>query len=212
MYLPTRFHNKDRMAALEVIQNHPLATLISTDEGCDPFISHVPLYFEERGQELVLCGHLSRANPHCRLLASRPVTIVFHGPEGYISPEWYLKNDVPTWNYVVVHARGVAKLVEDYDGIVAKLEKLSAHAKTFFGDEWTFWIPDDLSGAGVLQKSIVAFEIEVESLHAKFKLNQNRDVDDRRRVIERLRERGRARDAELALAMEESLQQDGAQL
>jgi transcriptional regulator len=114
------------------------------------------------------------------LLADRVATALFHGPNAYITPKWYAENDVPTWNYAVVHARGAMTLIEDRAGVVGCLEKLTAVVETGT-DRWQFWIPDDLAGG--VERHIVGFEMHVESLLSKFKLSQNRSEADKLGVM-----------------------------
>jgi transcriptional regulator len=186
VYLPKRFENTDLAQSLALMRERPLATVISTGVNGHSFVSHLPLIVERDAERLVCIGHLARANPHWKLMAGGVATAIFHGPNAYITPSWYVENNVPTWNYAVVHVRGPVSLIEDRAGIVRCLEKLTDHVE-HGPDAWKFWIPDDL--VDVLEKSIVGFEIAVESLEAKFKLSQNRPDADRDRVIQGLERR-----------------------
>jgi transcriptional regulator len=182
MYLPKRFENQDWTQSLALMQKYPLATVISqTEQG--PYISHLPLVVEANESEISLVGHLARANPHWKVLEKGSVTVVFHGPQAYITPKWYVENDVPTWNYAVVHVKGRCSLIEDPAGIQKCLKDLSDFAEKDNSDPWEFWIPEDLAAPGVLEKAIVGFSIQVESLQSKFKLSQNRSETDRAGVI-----------------------------
>jgi transcriptional regulator len=176
MYLPKRFTNENVLESLELIRNHPLATLI-TCHSTGPFLSHLPLVLEIEDERMVLYGHLARANPHAKLLPNSESTMVFMGPQAYISPVWYAQNDVPTWNYMTVHVRGVAEMIEDEQGIVECLKKLTEVMEAPRNPRWEFWVPEDLQD-GQLQKHIVGFKMEVTSLQAKFKLSQNRSKED----------------------------------
>lgn len=173
---------------------YPLATLITTGEN-GPFISHLPLIVEDEKDGLWLYGHLARANPHVRSLDRAEVYAIFHGPNAYVTPLWYAENDVPTWNYAVVHVQGECEMIPDRQGIEVCLRKLSAHMER--GErKWEFWVPEDL--AGNLEKRISAFKIKVESLQAKFKLGQQRSAEDRKGVEAGLRAGGGGFGAELA--------------
>jgi transcriptional regulator len=91
-------------------------------------VAHVPVYVDRSGECLKLRFHLSMNNPLADLLASSTALLMFHGPNGYISPRWYDHENVPTWDYAVVHMTGtpttldrnqlkahVLELVERYD-------------------------------------------------------------------------------------------------
>ena len=73
---------------------------------------------DEGGYGVIEC-HLARANPHSKeLVAVREALMIFQGPEGYITPNWYATKAetgkvVPTWNYAVVHAYGCPEVKED---------------------------------------------------------------------------------------------------
>jgi transcriptional regulator len=197
MYLPAQFKNENEAEIIEIMGKYPLATVIS--DG--PFISHLPLVIDTSKKELVLLGHLARANSHWKLLSGSKVSVVFNGPNAYVTPKWYAQNDVPTWNYAVVHIQGRAELIEDQEGIVDCLKKLTAHAEAGVVDPWEFWIPEDLSH---LSAAIVGFRIVAEDIQAKFKMSQNRSEEDRKRVTEGLRSRSDQASHELAWLMNKS--------
>ncbi len=175
MYLPARFDHADREDILSVVRDAPLATLIAVRDG-EPVINHIPLVYQAEENKLI--GHIARANEMWKFLENAPVTAVFHGPNAYISPVWYPKDDVPTWNYAVVHMRGRAKMLSQYSEILECLRALSAQANEGATKPWRFWLPEDLRGETVLPEKIVGFEINVETISAKFKLSQNRSADE----------------------------------
>lgn len=181
MYLPERFAAKNDQDILAVVQENPLATLISVKDQ-RPFISHIPLVVEKNGAQLKLIGHFAKANPHWKLIED-PVTAIFHGPNSYITPRWYSENDVPTWNYVVVHMSGVGRLLPDFGSIVGCLKKLTDHIEANSKNPWEFWLPADLANPQDLASAIIGFEVDVQDIQAKFKLSQNRSVADRAGVI-----------------------------
>lgn len=187
MYNPQRYKAENISEAFDLMDQHPFATVISVSEGT-PQVSHLPLTPKRTGEQIELIGHLARANPHWRLLSTANTTAIFQGPHAYITPTWYAKDDVPTWNYSTVHASGPIQLIEDHDGLVECLKDLTAHVERHWPSGWAFAIPGDLSG-NVLSKSIVGFRIRVESISFKKKLSQNRSVADRAGVLRGLGER-----------------------
>ncbi|MGZ3688373.1 MAG: FMN-binding negative transcriptional regulator [Bdellovibrionota bacterium] len=182
MYLPKHFEPAERELALKVIRENPFATVITTTNGVAN-ANHYPLFLE--GDKLV--GHLARANPQWKEL-SGTATAIFHGPDCYVTPTWYVSPNVPTWNYAVVHCSGPARLIED----AKELTDLLSRATDFFEKDekspWRFRIPDDLEG-DALTKAIVGFEITVENFDAKFKLSQNRNEADLAGVFKGLAKR-----------------------
>ena len=183
IYLPARFQSKDSEECLELVAEFPLATMITVPgSGGEPYVSHVPLILKGEGESLKLVGHLARANAHWKMMDGERVTVIFHGPQAYITPNWYVENDVPTWNYAVVHFQGTSRLIEDFEGISRCLQELTAHVEK--GPKaWKFWLPPDLATPEVLPKAIVGFEIDVTSMRGKFKLSQNRIPEDRAGAI-----------------------------
>ena len=173
MYLPPHFNAKDRALATGLMRDHPLASLISNDEDGLPFVSHLPLHLEERGEALVLLGHCARPNPHWRYLQARPTAVVtFLGPHAYMSPSVYPDLvRVPTWNYLAVHCTVQATLIDEP---LAKDRLL----KQLIGDHDLPYIQQWLALGTEYQHKmlagIVAFELQVTALQCKLKLNQHR--------------------------------------
>ncbi len=188
---------------MKIMADYPLATIISQTQS-GPYISHLPLVVEQKGDELYLLGHLARANSHWKVMNGQSPLVIFHGPNAYITPQWYEQNDAPTWNYVVVHVTGNCTLIENSSDLQMCLEKLTDHVEVG-SNPWKFWIPEDLSGEGKLEKAIVGFSIKIESIQSKFKLSQNRSQQDRQRVIQGLIERGDEMSLKISKLMNENL-------
>jgi transcriptional regulator len=190
MYVPTAFAETDRARLFALAECYPFATVVThgvPSEGAtgpleDLAISHLPLLVDAKLGRFR--GHLARANPQFQHFAAGATALaIFHGPHGYVSPSVYTEPGVPTWNYVVVHARGRARLV-DQAGLRAILDESVA----WF--DKTGWQVEAIGDA--LQPkldAIAGFEIEVDHIEGKTKLSQNRSERDRARVIEWL-ERG----------------------
>ena len=181
MYIPTHFACPDAALARELIDANPFATLASSIAAA-PMITHLPLLAEERAGALVLTGHVARANPHWELLAGAPTVAIFHGPHAYISPAWYPSPGlVPTWNYATVHCHGPVELIEDRKAAYAVLERLIARFEAGRAEPWEPRLAPAVLDA--LMGAIVAFEMRVERVEAKFKLGQNRAAQDRAGAI-----------------------------
>ena len=88
MYQPPQFVTKDKDHALDLMRGYPFASLISNDDEGFPYVTHLPLHLEQRGEHLVLLGHVAKPNPHWKYLTARPEALVtFMGPYGYLSPQ-----------------------------------------------------------------------------------------------------------------------------
>ncbi len=200
IYLPDVFHETDRDALHGLIESHGFATLISPD-AIEPMITHLPLLLERgRGAQGTLIGHVARANPHWRTLHEWPeVVAIFHGPHAYVSPSWYgVQPSVPTWNYAVVHAAGRARLLHEPQALQHITKRLVETFENPRPQPWRMELPADFQQR--MLGAIVGFEIEISRLSGKFKLSQNRTLDDRRRVVTAL-ETGSAAEQELAALM-----------
>jgi hypothetical protein len=99
-----------------------------TINGADgPLLAHVPFLLSEDGATADL--HLARSNPIARTGLPAAAVIAVAGPDAYVSPDWYgLDDQVPTWNYIAVHLRGVLHplpvetLREHADALSARFE------------------------------------------------------------------------------------------
>lgn len=173
MYQPPHFKSTDAALAAQLMREHPFASLISTDDAGLPFVTHLPLHLEERDGAFHLLGHCAKPNPHWRYLQARPQAVVtFLGPHAYQSPSIY--NDlarVPSWNYLAVHCTVRARLIEDPQAKDGLLKKLIGDHEPPYAQQWR-----DLGEefAHKMLAGIVAFELAVEDLQCKIKLNQHR--------------------------------------
>ncbi|MBK8072194.1 MAG: FMN-binding negative transcriptional regulator [Ramlibacter sp.] len=179
MYQPPQFKSTDTAIATRLMREHPLASLISTDDDGLPFVTHLPLHVEERpaadggAPALVLLGHCAKPNPHWRYLQARPRAVVtFLGPHGYLSPKVYPDlARVPSWNYLAVHCVVQATLLDDPLAKDRLLKKLIGDHEPPYAEQWR-GLGDEF--AHKMLAGIVGFELTVTELQCKIKLNQHR--------------------------------------
>jgi len=173
MYQPPPFKCTDPAIAADLMRRHAFASLVSTDDAGFPFITHLPLHLEERAGGFVLLGHCAKANPHWRYLQARPEALAtFMGPHAYLSPAIYPDlQRVPSWNYLAVHCRVKARLVEEPAAKDALLKKLIGDHEPPYAQQWRE-LGEDF--AHKMLAGIVGFELEVTSWACKLKLNQHR--------------------------------------
>ena len=201
MYVPKPFQVDDHDALCAAIRTHPFGLLTSPGPDGVPAATHVPFLLTD-GAPMTLVTHLARANPQARALQAGPqVRVVFSGPHGYVSPTWYANPaQVPTWNYVAVHAIGRATITEAADRLQQIVTNLARDYEGAGDAAWSFHrLPESLQ-AGLL-RSIIGVEITVDRLIGAWKLSQNKSTDDRTGVIAALEATGQADDARLAQAM-----------
>jgi len=187
MYVPAHFAEPDLGTLHEFIDGHSFGLLFSQHDG-RPFATHLPFLLDHSaGPSGTLLGHVARQNPQWQQLAGQEVLAVFHGPHAYISPTWYqAERTVPTWNYVAVHAYGVARLIDDPAELVALVQELTRVSEQQMPTPWTFDPADPF--VRKLATQIVGFRIEIDRMEGKWKLNQNHPAERRRRVVNALRE------------------------
>ena len=131
-----------------------------------------------------LRAHVARANPVWRDHAgTREVLVVFHGPQAYITPSWYPSKAathkvVPTWNYIVVQARGRLRAIDDPAWVHALVTRLTARFEATLPAPWAV---ADAPAVYIdtMLRAIVGIEIPVERLIGKWKVSQNRSDADR---------------------------------
>ncbi len=191
MYIPKHFEG-DEPTGREIMTAHSWALLMTADEQGAPMATHLSLLWDDDGSAHgSLIGHMARANPHWKLFARAVESqadslALFWGPHAYVSPTWYTPGvKVPTWNYVTVHAYGRPQAIEDTEGALEVLARLSA---AYEGTDAEAWSLDRLppGNAAAQTRGIVAFRMPLSRVETKVKLSQNRDLEDRQRVIAKL--------------------------
>jgi len=187
MYLPSHFAEPRVDELHRLIRENPLGALVTHGaQGLDA--NHLP--FELDAERNVLLAHIARANP----ITNGDVLVIFRGVQGYVSPSWYpskheTHQQVPTWNYEVVHVHGTLRLVDDANFLRGVLAKLT---KTHEATQPTPWKMSDAPKDFIaeLLTEIVGVEITITRLEGKRKLSQNRDARDAQGVVGALKERG----------------------
>ena len=210
MYLPPHF-KEDRLEVLaELVRQHPFAVLVTL--GAQGLVAnHVPMLLDPQPAPWgTLRAHVARANPVWS--TTRPeveALAIFQGPHHYISPSWYpTKREtgmvVPTWNYAVVHARGLLRPVDDADWLRSHVTALTRHMESGFAAPWSVTdAPADFIEK--MLKGIVGIEIRLTGMEGKWKVSQNRTEPDRHGVVAALREEEDAQSQAMARLVEQRL-------
>jgi transcriptional regulator len=193
LYVPPLF-NEDRIDVLHAaIRASGLATLVTlTKAGL--IASHVPLLLDpEPAPYGTLVGHLARPNPQARGATGEALAI-FQGPDAYITPSWYATKRetgkvVPTWNYVAIHGAGPIEFFDAPDRLLDVVTRLTEKHEGGRAAPWAVSdAPDDFV-QGML-KGIIGFAIRLTRLEGKWKMSQNRPVEDRTGVVAGLSDEG----------------------
>lgn len=208
MYRPAHFEEIRLERLHPFSEANPLGLLITQDVTGMPVVNPIPWLLEtHRGTLGTLVGHVARANPvwesfgysvGCSsgqsvdsMALGRDVLVVFQGPNAYVSPQAYPSKArhgrvVPTWNYAVVEARGPLQILspEAAHGTVSRL------TQRFEAGRDRPWAVTDAPADYIetMLTAIVCLEIPLTSLRGKFKLSQNRDLEDRAGVLRQMKD------------------------
>ena len=185
MYSPASFR-EERLEVLHgLIDAHPLGALVRHDADglC---ADHLPFEIAAPTPEApfgTLRAHVARANPLWRAAGGNDdCMVIFQGPHAYITPAWYAEKqrsgkEVPTFNYAVVHAHGPLRAIDDAAWLLGLVERLTARHEA---DQAVPWRVSDAPAAYIekLLKAIVGIEIPLTRITGKWKLGQNRSMQD----------------------------------
>lgn len=173
MQINDDFALRDLDLARSIVRAHPFATLVTADLKA----THMPCLVDETANDLVIVGHVARADPVSESL-NGPLLAIFHGPHGYVSATWYESETIPTWNHVTLHVRGRPEL---YDDAMPILRRTVDHFESAVEKPWSL----DRMGeaAREMADQVVAFRLPAESWRAEAKLSQDKPADERARVL-----------------------------
>lgn len=183
MYIPKSYLATDRDEIVSFMKQFSFATIITAKDNL-PVGTHLPFLVTVREDNVVLTSHFAKANDQWADIENNQVLTIFTEPHAYISPKNYEKElNVPTWNYISIHAYGKGKLITETTEVLAVLESTIDTYEISYREQWNNF-PDDYKLK--MSKGIVAFEIAVTDLQAKKKLSQNRSEAEQQRIIDSL--------------------------
>lgn len=195
MYQPPH-HREERLEVQQaLIRAHPLGTLVTLgpnglEANAIPFVLDAT-----RGPLGTLKAHLARANPQWRSFdPAVEALVVFQGVESYITPSWYATKRetgkvVPTWNYVVVQARGPLAVIADPDWLAVQIGELTQMQEAGRAGPWSV-VDAPARFVEAQLKGIVGLEVAITRIEGKWKVSQNRPEADRLGVVRGLESAG----------------------
>lgn len=191
MYVPPHFSEPRSDVLYDLIEHNALGVLITNGRsGLDAI--HIPFHLDrDRGEHGILACHVARANSVWQDVSTGDeVLVVFRSADAYVSPNWYPSKQehhkqVPTWNYLVVHAHGRIT-VHDEERFVRR--NVALLTRTHEASQPIPWKMGDAPRefTDTMVKAIVGLEIEISRLVGKVKLSQNKEVRDIRTAGEAL--------------------------
>ncbi len=170
-YPPQQHQDDNREHMIAVINTYPLAMLVSVKDNL-PLISHLPLIYSE-GK---LIGHLDKYNPQSDLLKdNNDVTVIFSGPQCYISPSIYSTTQLPTWNYIRVHIKGKVNEIKDEETIKQSMIEMTSFLES---PDHNYILEPDNPRMAQFISYVRGFEIDITHWEGKFKLSQDKKPSD----------------------------------
>ena len=200
MYIPKEFMVSDQQEVLSFLEQNALGIVIVSSGLADPLASHIPFTAKAEAGEIVLEGHISRANEQAEhLRKGKTVLVIFQGPNAYISSSVYTHTNVPTWNYQAVHVYGTVEPMETPELVKHLTESVShfeshRHSRLSFEDFPPGMIEDYLKG-------ICGIRIRAYKTEAAYKMSQNRNAEDYGNIVSDLSGSSSAKDNKTGLAM-----------
>jgi len=183
MYIPKINLATDRDEIIGFMQRFSFATIVTSKDNL-PIATHLPFLVTIRDEKVILTSHFAKANEQWADIEGNRALVIFSEPHAYISPKSYDKVlNVPTWNYISVHAYGQGKLITDTEKTFEVLEATIDNYETSYRQQWDN-LPADYKL--MMSKGIVVFEILVTDLQAKKKLSQNRTDTEQQKIIDLL--------------------------
>jgi len=183
MYIPKINLITDKDEMLAFMRQFSFATIVTAKANL-PVATHLPFVVSVQDGQVILAAHFAKANDHWADIENNQALVIFTGPHAYISPKNYEKElNVPTWNYISVHAYGTGELITDTKGALQVLEAAIDNYEIGYRQQWEKF-PAEYKMK--MLNGIVAFKIVVTDLQAKKKLSQNRTTAEKEQIIDTL--------------------------
>ncbi|MBE7169339.1 MAG: FMN-binding negative transcriptional regulator [Williamsia sp.] len=180
MYIPNINKMTDKARIVAFMKRFSFATLITSKDDF-PIATHIPFVIKEENDQFVLLSHVARQNEQWKGIEDNPVLVIFSEPHAYISPTHYEKElNVPTWNYLAVHAYGRGQLITEQEELALLLESTIDNYEASYQEQWNR-LPEKYKTG--LMMGIVGFKIEVTEIQAKEKLSQNKTRSEQQNIV-----------------------------
>lgn len=188
MYPPAHFQMTDRQHMLDTIRQYNFASVTAFHNG-QYHVAHIPLILKTEADTSVLYGHFDAQNPVLTAIAAGvPLSLVFNGPNAFISSTWYDSKQASTWNYLMVTVQSRAEILPA-TALPGLLDELIAQEEADNPDARQLsQLPDDYVAA--LLPHITAVRMPINHMRGVNKMSQNKPAFQRQQIIKKLLERG----------------------
>jgi transcriptional regulator len=175
--MSSRFSPRDDSQVTQLITHYPLAWIVSPDEPTNA--TPLPLRPEQVDHDRIvtLIGHYARVNPQVAHLQKSPrATLLFMGPNGYVSPSWFTdRTQAPTWNYASISCDARIEFLDNHDDLDRIVRDLVEAMEGSLPNRWR--IEEMHERYDLLLRRIIPFRAHVLATKAKFKLGQDERDD-----------------------------------
>jgi len=214
MYVPKQFEVGQWEEITSFVANARAADLVTTDSAGLPVATLMPGIWDSSSIAESYYGdfvmHMAKANPQWKSIepGAKGLAII-HGPQAYVSPSNYEgkltdHKVVPTWNYQSVHLSGIVEVSEDVELLREIVSGLTEFHETDRAVPWHVSEAEPKYFEAQL-RGIIAVTLHITKVEAKYKLSQNRSIEDRQRVIADLSSSQRDEDNAIAGEMGKTL-------
>jgi transcriptional regulator len=183
MYVPAHFAATDDEVRSLLFSITAVDLISPTADGL--MATFLPMLYDPDSHSLL--GHVARNNMHWSAADGSESLVIVHGPDAYISPNWYAAKRehgrvVPTWNYLTAHVYGQFIAHDDVEWLRSLVTRLTERHEAGFEHPWQVTDAPEKFIDGQL-RAIVGVQLQVTRIEAKTKLSQNRSEADQDGVI-----------------------------
>lgn len=168
----SQYRSTDMSLIRNFISNFPLALIISQQHG-QWLCSQIPVFFDDSDNRLF--AHVDARNSQFSGPSLFQSQLIFMGPNLYIPPEAYSSRQLPTWNYLAVHASATISVIND---AVQNLDILRKSALRLSSAPSSFRVQDGDTRVGHWIGEIRGLRIEISEIEGRFKLSQDKSPED----------------------------------
>ena len=200
MYTPKEYATNDQNEMISFMKTYSFATIITVKDNFQT-ATHLPFVVQKNEQtnEITLFSHFAKANQQWAEIMENEVLVIFAEPHAYISPTHYESPiNVPTWNYVAVHAYGKGEILHTKQASIDVLEMMIDSYEPEYRVHWNV-LPHSYKSKLITE--IVAFKITIKDLKATKKISQNRRPKEKENIINYLQKSEHTNEKDIAEMM-----------
>jgi transcriptional regulator len=202
MHIQSQFKQNDENQLIALMRQYPFATLVTHSKtGLEA--THLPVVLAKVEGQYLIQAHIAKANKIWESVKEgTEILLIFNGPNCYVSPNYYpTKKEsgkaVPTWNYVVVHVRGLISFIHDEKWIYNMIDTLTKLHESKQELPWSLTDAPELYIKRMLP-AIVGIEISIDAIEGQWKLSQNQPQINQLGVVEALSAKGDAHELDIS--------------